>query len=270
MTSILGSRPLPARTAYLWWEGSWSLLHSVAFTLSMLYQVQVAHLSPAELLIVGAAMEASCFLFEIPTSIVADLYSRRLSVLIGGVVVGCGILIQGVWGSFWPIVAAQIVWSLGFTFVSGADDAWITDEVGADAVQPLFTRFQQLHLGLTVAGTVLAGLIGQVNLHLPMLVAGPGYLLLSTTMVLLMPETGFTPTPRRERENWAQLKHTLRTGLSTARRPGIVRSFLLIAIISGISSEVFDRLWTAGSSIPSSCQRFSASPAALRGSPCLR
>src|SRR5262245_54195940 len=108
--SVLGRRPIPARTAYLWWEGTWSLLHAVAFTLCLLYQVQVAHLTPVQLMLVGAVLEASCFLFEVPTSIVADVYSRRLSVLIGAAIVGVGILMQGVWASFWPIVLAQVVW----------------------------------------------------------------------------------------------------------------------------------------------------------------
>ncbi|WP_446666276.1 MFS transporter [Flexivirga sp. B27] len=245
MSNVLGRWPLPARTAYLWWEGSWSLMHSIAFTLSMLYQVQVAHLSPGQLMVVGAAMEASCFLFEIPTSIVADLYSRRLSALIGAVVVGSAILLQGFWASFWPLVIAQVIWGLGFTFISGAVDAWITDEVGADAVQPLFTRFEQQHLVLGVLGIVLAGLIGHVNLHWPMLIGGTGYLVLAAVMTVRMPETGFVPTPRAERENWAQMKQTFITGVHAARKRGVVRSFMVIAVIAGISSEVFDRLWTA-------------------------
>lgn len=245
MPSVLGRRTLPARAAYLWWEGSWSLLHTVAFTLTLLYQVQVAHLTPAQLVIVGAVMEATCFLFEIPTSIVADLYSSRLSALIGAVFVGFGILIQGAWPSFWAIAGAQVVWGIGYTFISGAVDAWITDEVGVDAVQPLFTRYQQQHLALTVVGIVIAGVLGNVNLRVPMLVAGTGYLVLAVVMAPLMPETGFHPTPRGQRQTWSQMKSTLRTGLRAARRPGVVRSFMVVAILAGISSEVFDRLWTA-------------------------
>lgn len=238
-------RTLSARAAYLTWEASWSLLHAVAFTLALLYQVQVAGLNPAQLLIVGAVMEASCFLFEIPTSIVADLSSRRRSVLIGTAIVGLGILIQGAWPSFWPIVLAQVVWGLGWTFISGALEAWITDEVGAGAVQPLFTRAQQLHLLATIVGTVLAGGIGLLALQLPMLVAGSGFLLLAAVMVVAMPENGFTPTPPAEREAWSQMRDTFLTGLAVARRPGVVRSFMVIALLVGISSEVFDRLWTA-------------------------
>lgn len=245
LSSYIGRRPVSARSAYLWWEGSWSLLQTVAFTLTLLYQVQVAHLNPVELLLVGAALEASCFLFEVPTSLVADLYSRRLSALIGAVVVGVGILIQGAFPSFVPILLAQVVWGLGFTFISGAVDAWITDEVGADAVQPLFTRFQQQHLALTFIGILVAGTLAHVDLRLPMLVAGAGYLVLALVMAPLMPETGFTRTPGEERGSWAQMKSTFKTGLHAARRPGLVRSFAIIAVLTGMASEVVDRLWTA-------------------------
>ncbi|MDN5764528.1 MAG: MFS transporter [Humibacillus sp.] len=243
--SLIGRRPIRPAAAYCWFEGSWSLFHSLAFTLALLYQVQVAGLTPLQLILVGTVMEATCFLFEIPTGIVADLYSRRLSALIGAFVVGLGILIQGIWPSFWPIVLAQIVWGIGFTFISGAVDAWITDEVGVDAVQPLFTRFQQQHLALTVVGTILAGAFGQVNLQLPIIAAGVGYLLLGAAMTVVMPETGFHPAPREQRETWSHLKHTFLTGVGAAHRPGVVRSFLVIALLTGISSEVFDRLWTA-------------------------
>lgn len=242
--SLIGRHPIRATTAYYWFEGCWSLFHAVAFTLMLLYQVQVAHLSPLQLIVVGTVMEATCFLFEIPTGIVADLYSRRLSALIGAFVVGLGILIQGTWPSFWPILGAQVVWGIGFTFISGAVDAWITDEVGEQAVQPLFTRFQQQHLALTIVGIVLAGAIGQVNLQLPMLIAGGCFLVLAAVMAVLMPETGFSPAPREDRETWAHMRCTLLAGVSAARRPGVVRSFLLIALLTGISSEVFDRLWT--------------------------
>lgn len=243
--TLIGRRPLRPATAYYWFEGSWSLLHALAFTLALLYQVQVAGLSPFQLILVGTVMEATCFLFEIPTGIVADLYSRRLSALIGAFVVGIGILIQGIWPSFGPIVLATVVWGIGYTFVSGAVDAWITDEVGENAVQPLFTRFQQQHLALTVVGTILAGAVGQVNLQLPMIVAGAGFLVLGVVMTVVMPENGFHSVPRQERDTWSHLRRTLLTGLAAARGPGVVRSFLVIAVLTGVSSEVFDRLWTA-------------------------
>ena len=240
-----GSRPIRAGTAYLIFEGSWTLLHTVAFTLLLVYQVQTAHLSPLQLVLVGTVMEATCFLAEVPTGVVADLHSRRLSMLIGAVVVGIGIAVQGLFGSFVPILVGNVVWSIGWTFISGADEAWIVDEVGADAVQPVLTRAEQLDRGMTVVGTLIGGALGLLDLHLPMIVAGCGYLLLALIMAPLLPETGFHPAPAAERETFAHLRGLLVTGLTAARRRGVVRSFLIIALLAGISSEVFDRLWTA-------------------------
>jgi hypothetical protein len=243
--SLLGRRPVRPATAYLWFQGCGSLLNALAFTLLLVYQVQTAHLSPFELVLTGTVMEATCFLAEVPTGLVADLYSRRLSVLIGAAVIGIGLLIQGAFPAFLPILAGNVVWGIGYTFISGAAEAWITDEVGQDNVQPIFTRLQQLYLGVSVLGTVAAGLVGLIDLRLPMIIAGVGYLLLAVIMAPLMPETGFTPVPRARRESYRHMRRLLAEGLSASRRRGVVRSFMIIALLTGISSEVFDRLWTA-------------------------
>ena len=52
------------------------------------YLVQELHLSPLQLVLMGTAMEAAVFLFEIPTGVVADTYSRRLSLIVGYVGMG--------------------------------------------------------------------------------------------------------------------------------------------------------------------------------------
>lgn len=48
-------------------------MNALAFTLMLVFQVQVAALSPFELVIMGTAMELTLLLFEIPTGVVADL-----------------------------------------------------------------------------------------------------------------------------------------------------------------------------------------------------
>ena len=112
-----------APRAYYVLTAGWGFFYSMAFTLTLVYQVEVAHLSPLELVLVGTVLEFTCFIGEIPTGVVADLYSRRLSVLIGFVAIGAGIVLQGALPHFWWILAAQVVWAIGFTFTSGATDA---------------------------------------------------------------------------------------------------------------------------------------------------
>ena len=105
---------------------------------------------------------------------IADRYSRRLSVLIGLPVIGVAILLQGAVPNFWAILAAQVIWGVGWTFISGANQAWITDEVGVDAVQPVITRGHQLSLALTFVGTALAGGLGLIGLPVPIIAGGVG------------------------------------------------------------------------------------------------
>ena len=110
----------PART-YFAYNGAWAFLSALTFTLSMVYYVRDAGLDPLQMVLVGTTLELACFLFEIPTGIVADLYSRRLSVIIGVALIGAGFLLQGLVPAFLAILAAQVLWGLGYTFTSGAD-----------------------------------------------------------------------------------------------------------------------------------------------------
>ncbi|GMA26027.1 hypothetical protein GCM10025864_37860 [Luteimicrobium album] len=59
------------------------------------------------------------------------------------------------------------MWGLGYTCISGAVDAWVTDEVGPAHVQPVFTRATRAGLAAGFGGTVLAGALGVVSLRLP-------------------------------------------------------------------------------------------------------
>ena len=109
-------------------------LYTLIFTLNLLYQATVVGLTPFQLVLVGTVLEAVVFIAEVPTGIVADLYSRKLSIVIGLVLVGLGFVLEGSVPTFAAVLAAQVLWGVGFTFTSGADAAWITDEVGADHV----------------------------------------------------------------------------------------------------------------------------------------
>ena len=231
----------PART-YVTLQGAWAFLWALAFTLSLVYQVDVVGLTPFQLIVVGTVLEATCFLGEIPTGVVADVHSRKLSVVIGLVTIGLGVCVMAV-PAFWAILAAQVVSGLGYTFVSGAAEAWVTDEVGEDAVQPVFTRGHQVKLGMTIVGILAAGLLGQVALAWPIVAGGVGFVVLGAVMSLLMREDNFAPTPRGDRDTWGHLWATTREGLYAATRHRVIRTFLLVGLLAGLTSEVLDRLW---------------------------
>jgi DHA3 family tetracycline resistance protein-like MFS transporter len=239
-------RPLrpadPVRTYYAV-NGFSSFFYVLTFTLSLVY-VRDVGLNPLQMVLVGTVLEATVFLAEVPTGVVADLVSRRLSIIIGLLLIGPAFLLQAAVPTFAAVLATQVLWGIGYTFTPGALQAWITDEIGEDRVAPVFTREQQIHLGATVAATVTAGALGLISLRLPMVVSGFGFLVLAAAMVATMAEEHFTPSPKGDRDTFTHLTSTLVAGLKVARRRPVVRSFLLISVLVGLSSEAFDRLWT--------------------------
>lgn len=82
-------------SVYIFFKFCFSLIVSMATVLSLVYHLEIVGLNAFELVLVGTVLETSCFLLEIPTGIVADLYSRRLSVLIGVFLYGFGFLLEG-------------------------------------------------------------------------------------------------------------------------------------------------------------------------------
>jgi len=92
----------------------------LVFTVNLLYLATVVGLSPLQLVLVGTVLEATCFLFEVPTGIVADLYSRRLSIIIGFLLIGAGFILEGSVPTFAAVLATQVLWGIGYTFTSGA------------------------------------------------------------------------------------------------------------------------------------------------------
>src|SRR5690349_886221 len=122
-------KKISAYKTYLLFSCVTSMLFWMVFSVNMIYQVEVLHLSPLQLVLVGTTLETACFIFEIPTGIVADIYSRKLSVIIGLAMMGVGFIMEGSVPSFYAIIAAQVLWGIGFTFISGAIDAWVAGEV---------------------------------------------------------------------------------------------------------------------------------------------
>ena len=213
------------------------------FVASSLYQVTVADLTPLQLILVGTTLEISAFIFEIPTGVVADIYSRRLSIIIGYLLIGAGFLVEGFFPAFVPILLAQVIWGLGYTFTSGASEAWISDEIGEEKANKLFLRATSVGLYASLLGMGLAVLVGGKNTALPIRWGGLGIILIGIVLMLTMPETGFQPTPRENRDTWGQMVHTFKEGLAAVRSRPRLMTILGIGLFYGLYSEGFDRLW---------------------------
>jgi len=234
---------LNATKVYLFIEIAASAFFAMMFVSMSLYEVTVAGLTPLQLVLVGTTVEMSVFLFEVPTGIVADVYSRRLSIIVGYIVMGMGFLVEGLFPSFVPILVAQVLWGLGYTFTSGSTQAWISDEIGEGAANKLFLRATKFGLFASLIGMGGAALIGARNVALPIQVGALGVILIGIALAFIMPEKGFQPTPREERNTWQQMWHTFKEGTAAVQARPRLMLVLSIGFVYGLYSEGFDRLW---------------------------
>ena len=179
-----------------------------------------------------------------PTGVVADVYSRRLSIIIGYVLIGVGFLIEGLFPFFVAVLIAQVVWGIGWTFTSGATEAWLADEIGEASAGRAYLRAAQIAQFATLAGIIASVILGNDRVNIPIIVGGAGFIAIGIFLALAMPETGFTPTPVENRESFRALWQTLRGGLRMVRARPSLMTILGIGLFYGLYSEGFDRLWT--------------------------
>lgn len=207
-----------------------------------LYLVQTAKLDPLQLVLMGTVMEAAVFIFEVPTGVVADLVSRRLSVGIGWLLQGGAWALVAATTDSGVILAAWVLWGIGATFESGAFQAWITDEVGAENVGRAFVRGTQAGYAGGLVG-LLAG-IGIATFDIRAAIVGAGAVTAAMGVVALtvMPETGFTPLGREGRTRRRAMLDTAGRGARLIRRVPALLLLVSATFFAGAASEGFDRL----------------------------
>ncbi|GCE47913.1 DHA3 family tetracycline resistance protein-like MFS transporter [Thermosporothrix hazakensis] len=236
---------LPALPVYLLIVSIGAFAQTTVFTMNMLYQVEMVKLNPLQLVLVGTSLETVCFLSQVPTGIIADLYSRRLSVILGYLLTACAFLLEGLIPRFETILFAQVLWGIGATCIDGAQEAWITDEIGEAQAGRIFTRGAQLGQLASLIGIPFSVWLGSIRLNLPVVVGGLIWLLLSLTLLWVMPEKHFQPTPKAERNTWHSMGRQLSEGSKAVRRSPVLLGILGVTFFLGLSSEGFDRLQTA-------------------------
>ncbi|MGZ4148757.1 MAG: MFS transporter [Actinomycetota bacterium] len=237
-------RRLPTTTVYLLYAAADGLLFRIAATVFSVFLIVDLQLDPFRLLILGTILEGSYLLFEIPTGVVADTVSRKRSVLIGLVGTGVGFLLLGLAGSFLVAALSQVVWGVFATFQSGADVAWLTDEIGEEQAHTYYLRGQQVSIAGSLVGIVLSVVLAALfGLRVPIAIAGAGMFVLALFLVPAMREERFVPRAREEGERLHRgMLATLKDGIGQVRAHHVLLLILAVGALHGASTEGFDRL----------------------------
>ncbi|MFF5294102.1 MFS transporter [Paractinoplanes globisporus] len=226
---------------YLLVCGLGSFAARTAFTLNLVYQATVVGLSPLQLVLVGTVMEGVCFVAQVPTGVIADVVSRRLSVIVGYLLMGAGLLVWGLFPSFTAILVANVIWSIGAVCVDGAEEAWAADEIEPDRVTSAFVRGGQLAQAGSLLGILAAVGLASFALAVPIVAGGLVTVALGVLLMVLMKEERWAPSATTH-GSWRSMRRQVVTGGRAVRGSALLAGIVAGTFFAGLSSEGFDRL----------------------------
>jgi MFS family permease len=199
-----------------------------------------AGLSNLEAFSANAFFTAGMVIFEIPTGIVADTIGRRFSYLLGTVTLSAAtllyVLLWYVEAPFWQWAVVSILIGLGFTFFSGAVEAWLVDALTATGytgeMERVFGRGQVVAGTAMLVGSVAGGFIAQqTNLGIPFVLRGVILVVMFAVAFRLMHDTGFTP--ERGGRPLAEMRKVASASIDYGWRVPAVKWLMVEALFTG-------------------------------------
>ena len=203
--------------------------------------VTEVELSPFQLVALGTVMELSILTMEIPTGVVADVYSRKWSIVVSFLVMGSAFAMSGLVEPYWLLIVSQVLIGFGNTFETGAETAWITSEVGsAAAVEGVILRRARLELVASVVGIVgFSALAAVTSLTFSLVTIGLIFAGWGFALAVLMGETNFV---RSDGDGWTEFVGMLKSGFGQTKRVKSLRFLVLALFCFGLAKEAIDRL----------------------------
>ncbi len=235
--------------SYLIINGLFTLSASLIWGINTLFLLH-ADLSIFEVFVANAAFTAAMALFEVPTGVVADTLGRRVSFLLSEATLAAGTLayvgVAAIHGGLLLFCLAGVILGLGYTFYSGAVEAWLVDALKATGYQHeldgVFAKASIVASVAMIVGTVGGGLLGQINLSLPYIARTALVLMAFAVGYRTMHEIGFTPRALQLQGVVGEMRKVGRTGITYGWRAPAVR---LLVMESFVTWGFFSWAWYA-------------------------
>jgi MFS family permease len=206
-----------------------------------------AGLSNMEAFAANAFFTVGQVLFEVPTGIVADTFGRKTSYLLGTVTLSVSTLLYLLaWQNhalFWVWALTSMLLGLGFTFFSGATEAWLVDSLHFTGfkgkLEEVFAKGQIVGGVAMLSGAILGGVVAEkMGLGVPYIIRA---LVLALTFVIafiFMKDLGFAP--KKSANPWKEIKNTFTLSLTYGLKNPSVRGIMLAALFtSGVGFYTF-------------------------------
>lgn len=227
--------------SYLVLTGLHTLSASLIWGVNTLFLLN-AGLNIAQVFIVNASYTAAMAVFEIPTGILADTRGRRISYLLSIVFLLVGTLgyigAARAGGGLALFILTSIIIGIGFTFYSGAVEAWLVDALKATGyigeLDDIFAQGAFVSSVAMLIGTVSGGILGTVDLTLPYLLRCVLLVIVFVVAFLTMKEIGFTPTKPSLAELPSELRKIARASVSYGWGQPSMRLLVITTFIQSI------------------------------------
>jgi MFS family permease len=234
---------------YLLISGLFTLSASLIWGVNTLFLLE-AGLNIFEVFLANAMFTVGMVLFEIPTGVVADTRGRRISFLLSEATLLVGTLayvgVAAIHGGVVLFSLAGIVLGLGYTFYSGAVEAWMVDALRATGYEGTldraFARGAIVSSAAMIVGTVGGGLLGSIDLSIPYLVRSAALAGALVIGAARMHDLGFQPRALGMRHVWSEMRKVGSAGLRFGWRSPEVR---LLMVVSFVQMGFFSWAWYA-------------------------
>ncbi len=199
-----------------------------------------AGLSNLEAFAANAFFTAGMVLFEVPTGIVADTVGRRASYLAGTLTLTAStflyVLLWQIEAPLWQWAIVSILLGLGFTFFSGAVEAWLVDALAATGftgeLESVFGRGQVVTGAAMLTGSVAGGFVAQqTSLGVPFVLRGAILIAMFGIAFRLMHDVGFTP--ERGGRPLAEMRKVASNSIEYGWRVPAVKWLMVEALFTG-------------------------------------
>lgn len=225
---------------YLTTTALFTLAASLIWGINTLFLMD-AGLDIFQVMLVNTAFTVGQIIFEVPTGVVADTIGRKASLLLGCLTLFVSTLIYVAsarfgWG-IWAFAGASVVLGLGFTFQTGAVDAWLVDALaftGYEGGRERVFAWGGMTFGVAMlVGTLGGGVLGQYDLALPYVVRAVLLLVTLAAGSVMMKDLGFAKRPLAFRNLGTETRAIFDAGVTYGWRDRVVRPLLFVSAASG-------------------------------------
>ncbi|MFQ5948726.1 MAG: MFS transporter, partial [Acidimicrobiia bacterium] len=225
---------------YLVIAGLYTLSASLIWGVNTLFLLD-AGLDIFEVFVANAVFTGGMVLFEIPTGVVADTRGRRASFLLSAAVLAVGTLayvsLSLTGGGLLLFSLASVILGLGYTFYSGAVEAWLVDALNATGYEGVldrvFARGSMVTGAAMLIGTVGGGLLGTLDLAWPFVVRAALLALVFSVAYRTMHDIGFVPRSVQWSGITAEMGKVARASLTYGWRRPSVRLLMAVSFVHG-------------------------------------